>query len=148
VEINFYHLMRQPFEKALPKLVEKTLERGWRAVIEVSGEDRKRALDDLLWTYSNGSFLPHGVEDEPDAAGQPVLIASGPANGNGAHVRFLVDGVRLDPGLSGYERIIVLFDDADETAKSAAREDWKLARAMGQAAYFQQTDDGRWEKKA
>jgi DNA polymerase III subunit chi len=148
VEISFYHLVSQPLEKALPKLVEKTRERGWRAVIEVATPERKRALDDLLWTYSEGSFLAHGVDDEPDAAEQPVLITTSAANTNSAEVRFLVDGIRLDPMLAGYQRVVLMFDDGDEAAKSAAREDWKTARTMGDAAYFIQNEDGRWEKKA
>ena len=38
---------------------------------------------------------------------------------------------------------------AFEQALTAAREDWKKARALGQAAsYWQQDDTGRWEKKA
>ena len=49
-DVMFYHLERQPLERVLPMLVEKTLERGWRAVIQVGsqerlGRDRCGALD-------------------------------------------------------------------------------------------------------
>src|SRR5690349_11599483 len=33
-DILFYHLERQPLDRVLPQLLERTLERGWRAVIE------------------------------------------------------------------------------------------------------------------
>ena len=36
-EILFYHLQHQPLERVLPTLLEKTLERGWRAVVQTSG---------------------------------------------------------------------------------------------------------------
>ena len=39
-EILFYHLVSQPLEKALPLLLEKTVERGWNAVIRSGTEER------------------------------------------------------------------------------------------------------------
>lgn len=35
-EILFYHLQQQPLEKVLPTLLEKSLERGWRVVVQAS----------------------------------------------------------------------------------------------------------------
>ena len=48
-EILFYHLHRQPLERVLPPLLEKSLERGWRAVVQASSEERIEALDAHLW---------------------------------------------------------------------------------------------------
>jgi DNA polymerase-3 subunit chi len=149
MDLMFYHLERQPLESVLPLLLEKTRERGWRAVVEVSGEARKAALDDALWTYSERSFLPHGPDGEPGCEAQPILITAGAGNGNAAEVRFVVDGARLPADLAGYERIAVLFDGEDPIALDAARTDWKRAKAAGLAAsYWQQNAEGRWEKKA
>ncbi|MCU0886244.1 MAG: DNA polymerase III subunit chi [Beijerinckiaceae bacterium] len=149
MDLMFYHLERQPLESVLPLLLEKTRERGWRAVVEVSGEARKAALDDVLWTYSERSFLPHGPDGEPGCEDQPILITAGGGNSNAAEIRFVVDGARLPDDLSGYERIAVLFDGNDPVALDAARADWKRAKAAGLAAsYWQQNGDGRWEKKA
>src|SRR4051812_48425047 len=50
-EALFYHLQRRSLEQVLPGLIERALERGWRCAIE-AGEERLRALDDLLWSYS------------------------------------------------------------------------------------------------
>jgi DNA polymerase-3 subunit chi len=63
-EIWFYHLETQPLERALPVLLEKTLERGWRAVVETSSRERATALDTMLWTYRDDAFLPHGIAGE------------------------------------------------------------------------------------
>ncbi|HPG88472.1 MAG TPA: DNA polymerase III subunit chi, partial [Hyphomicrobium sp.] len=41
----FYHLEHQPLEKALPALIEKTLERGWRAVVQIGSDERLEAID-------------------------------------------------------------------------------------------------------
>jgi DNA polymerase III subunit chi len=149
MDIVFYQLERQPLERALPLLLEKTLERGWKAVVEVSSLERRAALDDALWTYGERSFLPHGTDAEAGADSQPIVITASRANPNAADIRFLVDGARLGDDLSGYARVALIFDGQDEAALAAARADWKSARAGGhEASYFQQTTEGRWEKKA
>ena len=60
-EILFYHLHRQPLERVLPTLLERSLERGWRVVVQASSEERVEALDAHLWTFRDDSFLPHGT---------------------------------------------------------------------------------------
>lgn len=149
MDLMFYQLSGQPLERALPALLEKTLERGWKAVVEVPAAQRLAALDDALWSYSPGSFLPHGVDGEAGCETQPVLLTATGANSNSAHIRFLVDGARLTPDLSGYERMALLFNGEDPDALEAARADWRRAKASGLAASFwQQSAEGRWEKKA
>ena len=73
-EIHFYHLQRQPLEAVLPTLIEKSLGRGWRAVVQATSAERLAALDDHLWTFSDESFLAHATDKEPDAADQPVVL--------------------------------------------------------------------------
>jgi DNA polymerase-3 subunit chi len=148
MEVTFYQLQRQPLEAVLPVLLEKSRERGWKAVVEVASAERQRALDDLLWTYSERSFLPHGLDGEPDCAEHPILLTTTRANGNGAEIRFLADGARLGDDLAGYQRVALIFDGEDPEALQAARDDWKLARAAGHdASFWQQNGEGRWEKK-
>jgi DNA polymerase-3 subunit chi len=148
-EILFYHLQHQPLERVLPTLLHKSLERGWNVVVEVPAEERLQALDDHLWTYSDDGFLPHGTDKEPDAAGQPVLLTTGEGRPNGAQIRFLVDGAALPADPSGYERIVLVFDGNDEEALARARADWTKAKETGAVAtYWQQDEDGRWQKRA
>ncbi|MFX5578913.1 DNA polymerase III subunit chi, partial [Acinetobacter baumannii] len=80
----------QPLDKVLPTLLEKSVERGWKVVVEAASPARVDALDSLLWTYSDESFLAHGTDREADAALQPILITTRPDRANGASVRFLV----------------------------------------------------------
>jgi len=75
-EMLFYHLQRQPLEKVLPALLEKSLARGWRVVVQASSEERMEALDAHLWTYRDDAFLPHGTDRESDPASQPVLLTT------------------------------------------------------------------------
>jgi DNA polymerase-3 subunit chi len=147
-EVLFYQLERQPLDRILPGLLEKTLERGWRAVVQAGSKERLEALDALLWTFSEESFLPHGTASDGFAARQPVFLTVEDANPNGAQVRFFVDGAEC-ADFSGYERIVCLFDGHDEGARDLARQQWKAARASGaEVTYWQQNERGRWEKKA
>ncbi|HEY0436712.1 MAG TPA: DNA polymerase III subunit chi [Phenylobacterium sp.] len=145
-EVWFYHLERSSLDQALPELLEKTLQRGWKAVVRAGGAARVAHLDAMLWTWRDDSFLPHGPDDEPNAARQPILLTTGFENPNGAAALFLVDGA--EPGeLSGYERCVVIFDGADEAQLTAARAQFKALKATGAAlSYWQQTARG-WEKQ-
>jgi DNA polymerase-3 subunit chi len=148
-EILFYHLMRRPLERALPQLLEKSVERGWRVIVQGSSEERIDALDAHLWTYDDHSFLPHGTWREAEASEQPILLTVDDANPNGATVRFLIDGAPVPSDISGYERIVLLFDGEDEEALALARERWTDAKAQGhETAYWQTDEQGRWVKKA
>ncbi len=147
-EVLFYHLTESTLDEALPALVERSLARAWKVVIQTGSDERRDALDQHLWTFRDDSFVGHGVEHEPHAADQPVLLTTGPGNANAAEVRFLVDGAR-PPDLATYQRVVFMFDGHDEMQVTLARQDWKTVRAAGhQATYWQQSPDRRWERKA
>ena len=145
-EILFYHLEQQPLERVMPVLLEKTLERGWRAVVETASSERAQAIDALLWTFRDDSFLPHAIAGDPSDADQPILIETGPENRNGAAVRFFVDRAVPRSG-EGYERIVYLFSGHDPDAVTEARTAWKALGQGNAVTYWQQDDSGRWEKK-
>src|SRR5262249_35143367 len=90
-EFLFYHLQGQPVERVLPVLLERSVARGWRVVVQTSIEERLDALDAHLWTYTEEGFLPHGTFREATALEQPVLLTIHDHNPNGATVRFLID---------------------------------------------------------
>jgi len=70
-EILIYQLQRQPLERVLPALIEKSLERGWRVIVQAASEERVEALDAQLWTFRDDSFLPHGTWREAEAGELP-----------------------------------------------------------------------------
>jgi DNA polymerase-3 subunit chi len=147
-EVLFYHLQRQPLERVLPMLLEKSLDRGWKVVVQGSDE-RIEALDAHLWTYKDDSFLPHGTTREPDAREQPVLLTSNDGNPNAADVRFLIDGADLPVDANAYQRIVLMFDGDDPDAVQKARADWAAAKAKGfEVTYWQPDEQGRWQRKA
>jgi len=148
-EFLFYHLQAQPVEAVLPVLLEKSVERGWRVVVQGSSEERSEALDAHLWTYRDDGFLPHGTWRETEAAMQPVLLTVNEGNPNQATVRFLIDGAPVPADAESYQRIVLLFDGDDEDAVAAARTHWSEVKAKGfEATYWQPDSQGRWVKKA
>jgi DNA polymerase-3 subunit chi len=149
-EVWFYHLEKRALEDVLPELLERTLARGWRALVRTESSDRAQALDMLLWTYDEESFLPHAQRGDGEAAAQPVLITVEPGNPNGAEVLFLVGGATPeDWNANGFSRIVVLFDGRDQAAHAAARSAWKTVKELGhEATYWRQSVQGKWEKQA
>ena len=144
-QVLFYHLQGQRLERVLPTLLEKSIERGWRVIVQSSSEERIEALDAHLWTYRDDSFLPHGVASGADAATQPVLLTTRDDNPNGAVARFLIDGAAVPSDAASYERIVLIFDGDDEDAVAAARARWGEAKAQGfEATYWKPDEQGRW----
>jgi len=148
-ELLFYHLQGQKLEGVLTPLLEKSLERGWKAIVQGASEERIEALDAHLWTFRDDGFLPHGTWREPDAAAQPVLLTINDGNPNAANIRFLIDGAPLPVDAEAYQRIVLVFDGEDEDAVAGARAHWAEAKAKGfEATYWQPDESGRWAKKA
>ena len=146
-DIAFYHLQKWPLEKALPKLLEKTLEAGKRAVVMAGSAERVQALNTLLWTYGRDSWLPHGTAREGNAEDQPVWLTTDDDNPNGAAFLFLTDGA-ASVRVAGYGRCFELFDGNDSQAVDAARGRWQAYKDAGHAlTYWQQTVRGGWEEK-
>lgn len=151
-EIWFYHLERTSVEDTLPPLLEKCVERGWRAVVRCADPANLEALDVSLWTYRSNSWLPHGKScgDAGEDDRQPVLLVHPPELDSdlvlNAPALFLLDGADWT-GVAGMERIFVIFDGRDEDAVARARTDWRRAKEAGfRPAYWRQSEDGKWAR--
>ena len=147
-EIRFYHLQHTRLEQALPQLLARTLDKGWRAVVQAGSSERVKALNTALWTYDESSFLPHGSAKDGDAEMQPVWLTEKDENPNDAQVLMLVDGAMRESFLPPLELVCVIFDGNDPEALDHARADWKRLKTSAHTlTYWQQTEQG-WEKKA
>jgi DNA polymerase-3 subunit chi len=146
-EIGFYHLRTMPLERALPKLLERALQQGYRVVVMAGSPERVEQLNALLWTYDDASFLPHGSARDGNAERQPIWLTCKDENPNAASMLVLVDGMWPE-SRGAFLRCLDIFDGRDEEAVAAARERWTQAKAEGHSlTYWQQTEAG-WEKKA
>src|SRR5215468_355663 len=147
-EVLFYHLQNMSVETVLPPLLEKSLERGWRVVVQSTSPERVEALDAHLWTYRDDSFLPHATWRASDAEDQPIVLAVAEGNPNTANVRFLIDNAVLPVDSDGYERMVLLFNGDDDEALSAARATWTDCKTRGfDVTYWQADEQGRWRRR-
>jgi DNA polymerase-3 subunit chi len=147
-EVLFYHLQDVTLENVLPPLLEKSLERGWRVVVQSTSEERAEALDAHLWTYREDSFLPHATWRVGDVADQPIVLVVEDSNPNRANVRFLVDNAPLPADTDIYDRVVLLFNGDDADALTAARQAWTGCKARGfDVTYWQADERGRWQKR-
>jgi DNA polymerase-3 subunit chi len=152
-EALFYHLESKSLEDVLPGLLERTRERGWRAIVRAGSAERIAALDTHLWTYSEQTFLAHGTAAEGYPARQPIYLTTEDENPNKAEVLFLVGGVVPDawgaPSMKAFTRIVFLFDGRDPEALAAARAAWRNAKeAAFEVTYWKESSAGKWEKQA
>ena len=147
-EVWFYHLESTGLDQALPELLQKTLQRGWRALVRTPDPARIEHLDGWLWSYRDDAFLAHGLATEPMADRQPVLLTAGEENPNGARLG-IVEQEDSAGALDGFERCLVLFDGRDEAAVAAARRRWSELKGRDlPVSYWRQSGEGRWEKQA
>ncbi len=150
-EVLFYHLERQPLEQVLPVLLQKTLQRGWRAVVRCSAPERVRALSDAVWGWRDEAFIPHGIAEDGNADLQPVWITDKVENPNGANILFCVE--RAEPEeeeLVAMDRTVVMFSAHDPQGVEAARALWRRLRGREglELTYWRQDARGRWERQA
>ena len=146
-DVSFYHLQRMPLERALPKLVEKVLASGARAVVMLGSEERVSELDSVLWTYDPNSFLAHGTARDGRPNDQPAWLTSEDENPNGANVLILADGA-TSAHVADFEKCLEIFDGNDAAAVTAARARWQTYKdAKHKLAYWQQDESGRWTQR-
>ena len=146
-EYWFYHLEASTLEGVLPGLLEKTLEKGWRALVKMP-EAQLPELDSFLWTFRDDSFLPHGRDDEPQAELQPILLSATTESAKGFDAVFLLNGASI-VDMDGVSRAMVMINGRSQEDVSRERGRWKTLKAAGEnLAYYQQDERGRWEKKA
>ena len=147
-DILFYHLERAKLLDILPSLLEKSLQRGWQAVVQANTNKQVSELNGGLWTTNEDSFIPHGAADDGYPDQQPIYLTQTIENPNNAAIRFFVGGAQPDD-IKGYERVVYLFDGNDSEAVSDARKQWKRLAGEGfEATYWKQNERGGWEKKA
>ena len=143
----FYHLEASTLEGVLPGLLEKTLEKGWRALVKLP-EGKLAQLDNFLWTFREDAFLPHGREDEPQSDLQPILLSSTIESAKGFDAVFLLDGAAIED-MEGVSRAMIMINGRAAEDVQRERGRWKALKETGASlAYYQQNERGRWEKKA
>lgn len=147
-EIRFYHLTKKPLDQALPDLLSRAMETGKKILIQMDDEAQVKPMSDHLWVCRRNGFYPHGIKGDKDAEMHPVWLTSENDNPNKAETLILTNVAgRADTDKFGL--VCEMFDGNNADIVKKARERWKSYKAAGHdLTYYQQTDNGGWEKKA
>ncbi len=133
MRIDFYHLTTKMIEQVLPVLMEKSLALG-KVLMRVPNAETAEYFDKFLWSYNDEGWIPHSLKDFPEASRQPLLITDTDDNLNNAVILFAVSSVHIDIKKlienKEFERVLVVFSDADLPAKEAARSLWSTASEL------------------
>jgi DNA polymerase-3 subunit chi len=146
--VQFYHLLTSPLDRALPRLLEKAYGAGFRVLLVTSSDEHAEHLNDLLWTYNQDSFLPHGTSKDGHSESQPIFISTTSESPNNARVLVVTDGSTPE-NVGSFERVLDMFDGNNPEALAKARQRWVLYKNNGHSVtYMRQTESGGWEQKA
>jgi DNA polymerase-3 subunit chi len=133
-QIDFYTLSapdRRARLVAACRLAEKACAQGLRAVVRTASPAETAEVDELLWTFADGSFIPHGVwPAEPDfAAVTPVLVGMNALPES--HRDVLINlGADAPADFSAYARVCDVVG-GDEDGRQAGRRRWRTYREAG-----------------
>lgn len=133
-QVDFYTLSatdRRSRLVAACRLAEKAYDQGLKVVVRTGSPADTAEFDELLWTYADGSFVPHGVwPTDPDvAAATPVLVGSAslPATHRDVLINLAVDA---PADFSAYARVCDVVG-GDEDGRKAGRQRWRVYRDAG-----------------
>lgn len=149
-DVLFYHLEQARLETVLPDLLEKTLANGWNAVVRCGSHETVTHLDEVLWTYRDEAFLPHGIPSgEATDKNHPIILTTDEHAPNEPDLIFLVDGAVCDvTEISAFKRCVQIFDGSNEDAIRQARLFWKaVSTEKHNVTYWKQGLNGKWEKQ-
>lgn len=141
MQVDFYHLTRDPAEKLVPVLAQKTLDSGQRMLLVSGLAGQPEKLSAALWDAGPTSFLAHDLAGNGQDDLQPILISATCDAPNGARYIALTDGEWRDEALA-FERAFYLFTvEQIDTARAAWR---SLAAKEGVTPRYWKQDGGRW----
>lgn len=129
--VDFYVLSAEAPDARLRyacRLAERAVEQGCQVYIQTPDVQR---VDDMLWTFSDGSFLPHEIYRGQAAAHERVMVMVGSEIGPASHRSLLINLMDAMPAdVNVYERIAEIVD-VDPERKRSARDRYKLYREQG-----------------
>ncbi len=112
------------------RLADKAYRLGHCVYIHTESQEQAAYMDDLLWTFSQGSFLPHALVG---ATGEPSPILIGHDAAPLASTNVLINLAGSVPSFfDRFERVAEIVDQSD-AQKQVARERYRFYRDRGYA---------------
>lgn len=131
--VDFYVLPDAGTDKDrfICRVVDKAYRAGHRVYILTADEAQARALDELLWTFRPGSFVPHDVHSGQDDRERDTPVLIGHQEPPAHHHDVLISLWREVPTFfCRFERLIECVG-ADEDDKTQSRTRFRFYRDRG-----------------
>ena len=113
--------------RAACRLARKAVAQGYTAYVRIADSQTAARLDDLMWTFDQGSFVPHAR----DGGGEPAPVVIGPnAPGETPPDLLISLADQVPEHLDAYRRIAEIVDHTD-TERQLARERYKVYKDRG-----------------
>ncbi len=143
--VDFYVLDREDARQRMVvacRLAEKAYLRDLRALLLAESAGEAEALDALLWTFADQSFVPHGLVVDGSAAdpSAPVQLTVDAARAPDADLLVNLSD-RIPDGFERYPRIAEIVD-AEPGRRERARERFKHYREHGVVVETHRLPDG------
>ncbi len=141
MQVDFYHLTRDPAETLVPMLAEKCMGADARVLLVSNDEAQRGSLSKALWTQKETSFLAHDFAGSERESYQPVVISDNCEAPNNAKYIMLADGQWREEALR-YDRAFFLFSAEEiEEARTAWRD---LSENDDVTPRYWKQEGGRW----
>ena len=116
-------------EQIACRLVDKAYRLGHRIYVHTDTAEQAKRINDLLWTFQAGSFIPHELNNATSETAAPVLIGYDGSPHPGWEV--LINLAAAVPTFfSSYARVAEVVDQS-ETVKAQTREHYRFYRDRG-----------------
>jgi DNA polymerase III subunit chi len=141
-EAVIYKLTNNPWKKVFPKLLEGVVSKGNKVHVLCAAEKIKE-IDDVLWTYEQLAFLPHGTSEDSHVENQPIILSSKPQALNGAKILAITND-NIPENYKEYDKILFVFDASQH--QSIPNVVKQLEEYGIKKSYFIQNAQGAWDK--
>jgi DNA polymerase-3 subunit chi len=130
--VSFYILPGQGGDARLKfacRLIEKALSQDNRILVRCPSHEAASEFDELLWRFSDQSFVPHEAVAAGEMGSAPVIVCADDATERAADLLLNLADV-VPEGFERFGRVAEILD-ASEDCRSAGRERFRHYRARG-----------------
>jgi DNA polymerase-3 subunit chi len=134
-QVDFYILDSDSDDARLRlacKIVDKATQLDNHVFIHATSDGEARQIDELLWTFSQGSFIPHRIVrgELTESPLEPVLIGVNQQPGTGRWDVLINLAGDVPEFFSRYQRVAEVVD-ANATRREQSRERYRFYRDRG-----------------
>jgi DNA polymerase-3 subunit chi len=138
--INLYQTTKANLYKSACILLSKCYKEALKTLVITDNQENALMLDNLLWTFSQKSFIPHALSTDQFFDEHPIIISDTELQEAGFNTLMLVEKFEIQQ--SNYQKILALFTEKDlQNAKNLQK-----SVTPSNTNYYIQNEVGEWQK--